>query len=165
MSTKSAENINEVVEAFKKHEVVKDVIAKAPEKLLKVVFDSKVEVIFYNFFKGFFHYNLKKFFFIMIQKIQAALGNILTPTQVKNTPKVSWDAENEQQLYTLIKTDPDAPSRQKPTYREWHHWLVVNIPGNDVNKGKTLSEYVGAGPPEKSGKNFNLFCIFKKIDF
>lgn len=31
---------------------------------------------------------------------------------------------------------------------EWHHWLVVNIPQNDVAKGEVLSEYVGSGPPK-----------------
>jgi hypothetical protein len=29
--------------------------------------------------------------------------------------------------------------------------LVVNIPGSDVANGETLSEYVGAGPPQGSG--------------
>lgn len=47
--------------------------------------------------------------------------------------------------------DPDAPSRKEPTYREWHHWLVVNIPGDDVSKGDVLSEYVGSGPPPNTG--------------
>ena len=31
-------------------------------------------------------------------------------------------------------------------------WLVGNIPGTDVAKGETLSEYVGSGPPEGTGK-------------
>ena len=31
---------------------------------------------------------------------------------------------------------------------EWHHWLVVNIPENNIAKGETLSEYVGSGPPK-----------------
>lgn len=51
----------------------------------------------------------------------------------------------------FLTSDPDAPSRKEPKFREWHHWLVVNIPGNDVKKGDTLSEYVGSGPPEKTG--------------
>ena len=50
-----------------------------------------------------------------------------------------------------LVADPDAPSRQDPKFREWHHWLVVNIPGNDVSKGDVLSMYVGAGPPEGTG--------------
>ena len=125
---------NQVVEAFKKHEIVPDVIPKAPEKLVKVVFDSGVE---------------------------ASLGNILTPTQVKNQPKVNWEAENEQ-LYTLIKTDPDAPSRNDPKFREWHHWLVVNIPGKEVNKGETLSEYIGSGPPVETGLHRYVYLVFKQ---
>ena len=27
--------------------------------------------------------------------------------------------------------DPDAPSRSNPIYREFVHWVVVNIPGNE----------------------------------
>jgi phosphatidylethanolamine-binding protein (PEBP) family uncharacterized protein len=57
-------------------------------------------------------------------------------------------------------TDPDAPSRTEPTYREWHHWLIVNIPMNDLTRGDTLSEYVGSGPPEKTGRwEFREFGI------
>ena len=36
----------------------------------------------------------------------------------------------------LIVTDPDAPSRAEPSIREVLHWLVVNVPGNDINKGE-----------------------------
>jgi len=55
----------------------------------------------------------------------------------------------------LSISDPDAPSRKEPNFREWHHWLVGNIPGTDVAEGETLSEYVGAGPPEGTGKTDN----------
>ena len=33
-------------------------------------------------------------------------------------------------------------------FSEWHHWLVVNIPNNDIGSGETISEYVGSGPPK-----------------
>ncbi|EDS33459.1 phosphatidylethanolamine-binding protein 2 [Culex quinquefasciatus] len=59
-------------------------------------------------------------------------------------------------------TDPDAPSRKEPTYREWHHWLVGNIPGADVAKGETLSEYVGSGPPEGTGLHRYVFLVYKQ---
>lgn len=58
--------------------------------------------------------------------VKADLGNILTPTSVKNKPTVSWDADPNE-LYLLCMTDPDAPSRQSPKNREWHHWLVGNV--------------------------------------
>ena len=48
-------------------------------------------------------------------------------------------------------TDPDAPSRLEPKFREWHHWLVINIPGNQVEKGDEISQYIGAGPPKGTG--------------
>jgi phosphatidylethanolamine-binding protein len=76
------------------------------------------------------------------------LGNVLTPTQVKDQPTVQWDAEASS-FYTLCMTDPDAPSRTTHEYREWHHWLVGNIPGSDISKGEVLSAYVGSGPPVK----------------
>ncbi|PIO56375.1 hypothetical protein TELCIR_22226, partial [Teladorsagia circumcincta] len=63
-------------DAFKKHEVVPDVVATAPTKVVKANYDSGVEV---------------------------NLGNVLTPTQVKNPPKLTWDAEPGA-LYTVIFT-------------------------------------------------------------
>jgi phosphatidylethanolamine-binding protein (PEBP) family uncharacterized protein len=36
--------------------------------------------------------------------------------------------------------------------REFRHWLVGNIPGDKVNQGETLTEYVGSGPPKDTGK-------------
>ncbi|KAK6643612.1 hypothetical protein RUM43_005122 [Polyplax serrata] len=90
------------------------------------------------------------------------LGNELTPAQVKNPPStIKWKAD-EGTFYTLCMTDPDAPSRKEPKFREWHHWLVVNIPGNDLEKGETLSEYIGSGPPKGTGLHRYVFLIYKQ---
>uniref|UniRef100_D3Z1V4 Phosphatidylethanolamine-binding protein 1 n=1 Tax=Mus musculus TaxID=10090 RepID=D3Z1V4_MOUSE len=76
------------------------------------------------------------------------LGKVLTPTQVMNRPSsISWDGLDPGKLYTLVLTDPDAPSRKDPKFREWHHFLVVNMKGNDISSGTVLSDYVGSGPP------------------
>lgn len=99
--------------------------------------------------------------------ILADKGVELTPTQVKNQPKVEWQAEAGT-YYTLIMTDPDAPSRKEPTIREWHHWLVVNIPGDNIKKGEVLSAYVGSGPPKDSGLHRYTFILYKqpkKLEF
>lgn len=45
---------------------------------------------------------------------------------------------------------------------EWHHWLVVNIPGNDIGKGETLSEYVGSGPPKGTGLHRYVMLVYKQ---
>ncbi|EDS33457.1 OV-16 antigen [Culex quinquefasciatus] len=123
-----------VAKAMEKHQVVPDVIPVAPAELAKVSYASGVSV---------------------------NEGNELTPKQVKDLPTVEWNADGSA-LYTLCMTDPDAPSRKEPTYREWHHWLVGNIPGADVAKGETLSEYVGSGPPEGTGLHRYVFLVYKQ---
>jgi phosphatidylethanolamine-binding protein (PEBP) family uncharacterized protein len=80
---------------------------------------------------------------------------------VKDIPNISWTAESNS-FYTLCMTDPDAPSRETPTYREWHHFLVGNIPGAEVAKGETLSAYVGSGPPEGTGLHRYVFLVYKQ---
>ncbi|CDW60800.1 OV 16 antigen [Trichuris trichiura] len=119
---------------FAEHGVVPDVVAKAPEQLCSAKFSSGVS---------------------------AELGNVLKPTQVKDPPEVHWESDSSS-LHTLIVTDPDAPSRSSPRFREWHHWLVVNIPGNKVAQGETLSEYIGAGPPKGTGLHRYVFLVYKQ---
>eukprot|EP00257_Ricinus_communis_P019229 XP_015578156.1 protein MOTHER of FT and TFL1 [Ricinus communis] len=42
-------------------------------------------------------------------------------------------------LYTLVMVDPDAPSPSDPKWREWLHWIAVDIPeGSDATKGLPL---------------------------
>lgn len=100
--------------------------------------------------------------------VSVDLGNILTPTQVKEQPKIEYEAESSE-FYTLLMTDPDAPSRKEPSRREFRHWLTVNIPGNDISNGETIWEYIGSGPPKDTGLHRYVFLLFKqpkgKIDF
>lgn len=95
--------------------------------------------------------------------VKADMGNELTPTQVKNQPKLEWEAD-AQSFYTVCMTDPDAPKRDDPKFREWHHWLVVNIPGNKISEGEVLSEYVGSGPPKGTGLHRYVFLVYKQND-
>ena len=41
-------------------------------------------------------------------------------------------------MVTVALSDPDAPSRVNPTRREILHWLVINIPANDVKQGQVF---------------------------
>lgn len=47
--------------------------------------------------------------------------------------------------------DPDAPSRADPKFGQFQHWLVTNIPGNDIAKGDEMTAYVGSGAPQGTG--------------
>ena len=51
---------------------------------------------------------------------------------MKDVPVVSWNAEPDA-FYTLLMVDPES------TIPEFVHWLVVNIPGNDLNSGEVKS--------------------------
>uniref|UniRef100_A0A8C6F198 Phosphatidylethanolamine binding protein 1 n=1 Tax=Monodon monoceros TaxID=40151 RepID=A0A8C6F198_MONMO len=75
------------------------------------------------------------------------LGKVLTPTQVNCIPGL---------------TDPDAPSRKDPKYREWHHFLVVNMKGNDISSGTVLSDYVGSGPPKGTGLHRYIWLVYEQ---
>lgn len=88
-------------------------------------------------------------------------GNELTPTQVKDAPTVTYTADDNS-FYTLLLVDPDAPSRATPTFREVRHWAVVNIPGNKVESGETIIEYIGSGPPQATGLHRYVFLVYKQ---
>ncbi|XP_077978474.1 protein D3-like [Glandiceps talaboti] len=118
-----------------KHELVPDVIDKLPTDVATVQWENGVKT---------------------------EIGNELTPTQVQKAPcTLSWPTETDA-FYTVLMTDPDAPSRKEPKFREWHHWLVVNIPGCDISKGETVMEYVGSGPPQGTGLHRYVFLVYKQ---
>lgn len=91
--------------------------------------------------------------------VTVELGKELTPTQVKDQPEVTFDAEDDA-FYTLLMIDPDVPAE----YRDVCHWLVINIPGSNVAQGQTVIEYVGSGPKEDSGLHRYIFLVFKQSD-
>jgi len=123
-----------LITTMEQNGVIPDVIDTAPPDTLQIKYSSGVEV---------------------------NMGNELTPTQVKDAPTISWDVE-EGAFYTLCMTDPDAPSRKDPKFREWHHWLLTNIPGNDISKGDVLSDYIGSGPPKGTGLHRYVFLLYKQ---
>lgn len=89
------------------------------------------------------------------------LGNELTPTEVKDKPAVTWDAEKGA-FYTLIMIDLDAPSRACPTWREVRHWLVVNIPESSIENGDEVVEFISSGPPKDTGLHRYVFLVYKQ---
>ena len=123
-----------MAQALQTHGVVPDVIDKVPQNVLQVTYPNNLAI---------------------------EIGKVLTPTQVKDPPSVKWDGDASV-FYTLCMTDPDAPSRKDPKFREWHHWLVGNIPGSDVSKGEVLSQYIGSGPPEGTGLHRYVFLLYKQ---
>lgn len=73
-------------------------------------------------------------------------GSQLTPNEVTIEPDITWNA-NENELFTILMTDSGVHSSDN-NVNEVKHWLVVNIPGNNIMKGDKIVEYVGAMPME-----------------
>ncbi|XP_078608963.1 uncharacterized protein LOC144880582 isoform X2 [Branchiostoma floridae x Branchiostoma japonicum] len=138
---------NGVAAAFREHGIVPDVIDTAPTVAAEVTYNVTDDGV--------------------NSTSSVDFGNELTPTLVKSPPVVTWPVDDGA-LYTLIMTDPDAPSRAKPRFREFHHWLVGNIPGNEIQNGETLSQYIGSAPPRRRGLHRYVFLVYRQpgaLDF
>lgn len=122
-----------IYRSFAANEIVPDVVDEAPDCWLRIAFKSGSEV------EG---------------------GNRLTPTQTRSIPSLTFNA-NDRSFYTLIMSDPDAPSRDDPRDKEFLHWVVGNIQGNDLDRAETLVEYVGAVPPKGSGLHRFVFLLYE----
>lgn len=99
--------------------------------------------------------------------ISADRGVELTPTQVKDKPVVEWEADADS-FYTLLIINPDIPSRADPYQRELNHWLVGNIPGNQMDNAEILRDYIGSGARKDTGLHRYLILLFKqpgKLEF
>ncbi|XP_076631635.1 protein D2 [Colletes latitarsis] len=121
-----------VKSAFEGAKIVSDIIDAAPTEKIEVKYGDKV----------------------------VDFGNELTPSDTQQIPEIHYKHEGGV-LYTLVMTDPDAPTR-KGYNREFRHWLVGNIPEENVAKGEVLAEYVGPAPPKGSGKHRYVFLVYKQ---
>ncbi|XP_067013201.2 protein D1 [Anabrus simplex] len=128
-------NANLLLCIDREFDFVPDVVRNSPETVLNVTFDNE----------------------------KLHLGDELTPTKVKDQPHISWSAKPDE-FYTVVMTDPDAPSRADPKFREFLHWLVINVPGEEIANGETLAQYVGSGPPKGTGLHRYVLLVFRQPD-
>ncbi|XP_008700296.2 phosphatidylethanolamine-binding protein 4 [Ursus maritimus] len=79
-------------------------------------------------------------------------------------PIVKFPGALEGATYILVMVDPDAPSRSSPKAQFWRHWLVTDIKGIDIKKGKVqgqeLSPYQPPSPPAQSGFHRYQFFVY-----
>ncbi|XP_075223946.1 protein D3-like [Lycorma delicatula] len=103
--------------------------------------------------------------FVKYPNANSLLGNELSPTETADEPDCMWSIKEEKEdesWFTISMTDPDAPSRESPKFREWQHWLVVNIPGMKIHEGEHLTEYFGPSPPKGTGLHRYVFLLFEQ---
>ncbi|KAI9120355.1 hypothetical protein K1719_007388 [Acacia pycnantha] len=94
---------------------------------------------------------------------QVSNGCEIKPSLAADRPlvRVLAPSNNATNLYTLVMVDPDAPSPSEPTFREWLHWIVVDIPeGSDATQGKEVVSYMGPNP--RRGIHRYVFVAFRQ---
>ncbi|XP_020088329.1 protein FLOWERING LOCUS T-like isoform X2 [Ananas comosus] len=86
-------------------------------------------------------------------------GTGLRTSAVSSQPRVEIEGTDQRKLYTLVMVDPDAPSPSNPTYREYLHWLVSDIPeAQDASFGNEIVPYESPGP--SAGIHRIVFVLF-----
>ncbi|KAG2367135.1 phosphatidylethanolamine-binding protein [Suillus spraguei] len=107
---------------------------------------------------------------------EALLGNTLTKTDTADEPTVVFTPVpdiNDEATYTLVMTDPDAPSRENPKFREWRHWVVTGVkaPTTSAIESDNLvaqltksavTPYHPPAPPPGTGKHRYVILLYQE---
>ncbi|CAH0386250.1 unnamed protein product [Bemisia tabaci] len=88
-------------------------------------------------------------------------GTPMTIKEVENAPSVAWAADPKS-LYTLMVTDPDAPSETMPYIKEDCFWWVANIKGNNISTGDAFVGYKPPHPSFRPGSQAYVFVVYKQ---
>ncbi|KAG8220209.1 phosphatidylethanolamine-binding protein [Butyriboletus roseoflavus] len=114
---------------------------------------------------------------------EAMLGNTLTTIDTADEPSVSFTpmqsfAAATDVGYTLVMTDPDAPSRSDPKMGQWRHWLVTGLKApalsaldtGDLSARVTrpaTTPYYPPAPPRGTGPHRYVFLLYQEpsVDF
>jgi len=125
--------------AFVSHGVVPDVIPAPPPVIARVEYSTSSHV---------------------------NLGNVLPVTGTQRAPNIYFPNVTGV-YYTVMMVDPDAKSRTTHEWRNFCHWLSVNVPGADgeildLNKGHAVVPYMGPAPPPGSDLHRYCFLIYRQ---
>ncbi|KAJ9628344.1 carboxypeptidase Y inhibitor [Knufia peltigerae] len=104
---------------------------------------------------------------------KVVLGNDIPVDAVSERPVFNFfsmkpsSVETMNSTFTLVLTDPDAKSRDKPKWSEMCHWILTNLttptpgppPGTLHAKPGEIMEYLPPGPPPKTGAHRYVFVL------
>eukprot|EP01084_Bolivina_argentea_P164673 286262_1 len=74
---------------------------------------------------------------------------LISKLKAVKAPTIEFPTHSNDDYYTVLMVDPDAPSHANPKMAEWLHWLIVNVPidGDYIYDGQEIMEYAGPTPP------------------
>ncbi|KAG7904896.1 hypothetical protein KL905_002931 [Ogataea polymorpha] len=126
------------------------------------------------------------------QDKEVAMGNTLLVKDTQRRPDMAFTLNlskdtdpdfsiSSSDRFTLVLTDPDAPTKGDEKWSEYCHYVVKNIKLNDFDpnksvdisqieeqlttsnlNGEDLIPYMGPAPPPKTGKHRYVFLLYKQ---
>ncbi len=81
-------------------------------------------------------------------------GEIIPLKYTQESPKINF-TKNNNEKYTIIMVDPDAPSRKSPIYKYFLHWLIIN--NNEI-----IMDFTPPSPPKNSGPHRYFIFVLKQ---
>ncbi|KAI6028955.1 phosphatidylethanolamine-binding protein [Pisolithus marmoratus] len=109
---------------------------------------------------------------------EATLGNTLNAPDTALAPSISFtpmatQAPYDEVSYTLVMTDPDAPSRKNPRLAQWRHWVVTGIKAPQLTEAVTghlsahftelpVTPYYGPAPPPGTGPHRYVLLLYRE---
>jgi len=100
-------------------------------------------------------------------------GNELPVSETQSIPALYIAATKiaADKAYTLVVTDPDAPTRGDKKWSEYAHYIATGIKLDaskegepqpiDLASAKSLLSYVGPAPPQGTGLHRYVFILFE----
>ncbi|XP_050673946.1 39S ribosomal protein L38, mitochondrial [Leptidea sinapis] len=88
-------------------------------------------------------------------------GNVIKPSEALEQPEVLFKSDGSS-LWTLVLSSLDG--HMQDSSKEYAHWIVANIPGNAIEKGDTIVEYIQPLPLKGTGYHRYVFVLYKQND-
>nr|XP_026484649.1 39S ribosomal protein L38, mitochondrial [Vanessa tameamea]XP_026484658.1 39S ribosomal protein L38, mitochondrial [Vanessa tameamea] len=86
-------------------------------------------------------------------------GNVIKPAEAVESPHVSYDTDGNT-LWTLALTNLDGHLAEND--KEYVHWFIANIPGNSIEKGDVIADYLRPFPLKGTGYHRYVFVLYKQ---
>ncbi|XP_003693493.2 39S ribosomal protein L38, mitochondrial [Apis florea] len=91
--------------------------------------------------------------------VKVYTGNVIKPAEASEMPYVKYKAEDDT-LWTLVMCTPDG--NLENSNNEYCHWFLGNIPGNKLELGEQIIDYMKPFPARGVGYYRYIFILYKQ---
>ncbi|XP_006615534.1 39S ribosomal protein L38, mitochondrial [Apis dorsata] len=91
--------------------------------------------------------------------VKVYTGNVIKPAEASEMPYVKYKVEDDT-LWTLVMCTPDG--NLENSNNEYCHWFLGNIPGNKLELGEQIIDYMKPFPARGVGYYRYIFTLYKQ---